>query len=211
MCAYNHIHVHTHLHTTHACTHIVHMYTRSKHTATHACTHRITHNHTCTHTIIWTYTVTTHTHTNTSHTSGTHNHKQVHTHTPFGGLWSSLPMNPGILGHLKVRGAYVQLITKPTGLGSGPLSQGLSPSSLQHSSFVRRKVSKEVLKAGNGFLSFHMPCATPNPGREDVAPVSLTSSGGKCGGGWSHGEGAARGSPASWGPQKKGFRVRAAV
>lgn len=97
------IYMFTHIYTlTHACTRIVHMYTHVKHTATHACTQN--HNHTL-RTQSYGHIQSQHTHTNTSHTSGTHNHKQVHTHTPFGGLWSPPPVNPGILGYLKVRGA----------------------------------------------------------------------------------------------------------
>lgn len=167
---------------THICMHTHHVYVHT-HTATHACTQNHTHSHTCTHTIMYTYTVTTHTHRHKpkSHThhactttnTGTH----MRTACPgFGGPWSPLPVDPGTLGYLKVRGVYVWLITKPSSLGSGPRSprERHPPLSAALTLLGRRKFSKEVLKAGNGFLGFHTPCAFNLCSCKDAAPISLT-------------------------------------
>ena len=48
--------------------------------------------------------------------------------------------------------------------GQGPGEGSAPPLSAALTLLERRKFPEEVLKAGNGFLSFHMPCA-PNPGR----------------------------------------------
>lgn len=201
-CSHTSTHSHMSAHTSCICTHTY------KPTAARACTQNHTHSHTCTHTIICTYTVSTHTHKHKSHIRHAQPQTGAHTHTAypgFGGLWSPLPVNPRVLGYLKVTGAYVQLITKPTGLGSGPRSRrGLSPSSLCSTHASREKEGLQGSYQGWKWIS-QFPHALCSQSREckDVAPVSLSSSGGKCGGGWSHREGAARGSPASWGPQKK--------
>lgn len=164
MCAYNHIHVHTHLHT-HTCmhTHRAYVHTRPS-TQPHTHVHRITHNHTCTHTIIWTYTVTTHTHKHKSHIRHAQPQTGAHTHT----IWGTLVSPPceswdsGIFeGKRSLRSADHQA-HRPR--RQGPAEGSAPPLSAALTLLERRKVSKEVLKAGNGFLSFHMPCA-PNPGR----------------------------------------------
>lgn len=213
ICAHTIIYMFTHIYTlTHACTHIVHMYT---HVQAHSHTRMYTESHTTTlaRTQSYGHIQSQHTHTNTSHTSGTHNHKQVHTHTPFGGLWSPLPMNPGILGYLKVRGAYVQLITKPTGLGSGPRSQGLSPSSLCSTHASREKEGLQGSSQGWKWIS-QFPHALCSQSRacKDVAPVSLTLIRWQV---WRRLESWGRGSqglPSILGaPEEVGFRVRAAV
>lgn len=136
-CSHTSTHSHMPAHTSCICTHTY------KPTAARACTQNHTHSHTCTHTIICTYTVSTHTHKHKSHIRHAQPQTGAHTHTAypgFGGLWSPLPVNPRVLGYLKVTGAYVQLITKPTGLGSGPRSRrGLSPSSLCSTHASREK------------------------------------------------------------------------
>ena len=147
MLTHSHMYPHTHI-----CMHTHRVYVHT-HTATHACT-RITHSHTCTHTIIYTYTVTTHTH---RHKPKSHTHHactttdtctHMHTACPgFGGPWSPLPVDPGTLGYLKVRGVYVRLITKPSSLGSGPRSpRGHHPGSLHGTDTSREK---EVLRGSS--------------------------------------------------------------
>ena len=172
-CSHTDIHTHMHAHT--SCIR-AHTY---KHTATHMYTesHTQPHLHAHNHRYIYSHN----THTQVTHTSGTHSHKHMHTHTPptypgFGGPWSPLPVNPGTLGYLKVRGAYVRLITKPTGLGSGPRSRrGLSPSSLRSTHTSREKEGLQGSSQGWKWISQfpHALCSQPRACK-DVAPVSLT-------------------------------------
>ena len=172
-CSHTDIHTHMHAHT--SCIR-AHTY---KHTATHMYTesHTQPHLHAHNHRYIYSHN----THTQVTHTSGTHSHKHMHTHTPptypgFGGPWSPLPVNPGTLGYLKVRGAYVRLITKPTGLGSGPRSRrGLSPSSLRSTHTSREKEGLQGSSQGWKWISQFPHTLRSQPRAcKDVAPVSLT-------------------------------------
>lgn len=185
---YNHIHAntlthtsthsHMHAHTSCICTHT--------HTARHACTQNHTHSHTCTHTIIYTHTVTTHTHRHKPkshiHHACTTTNTCTHTHTACpgsGGPWSLLPVDPGTLGHLKVRGVYVRLITKPTGLSSGPRSrQGRHPSSLRSTDTSREKEVLRGSSQGWKWISrFPHALCFQSRACKDAAPVSLTLTG----------------------------------
>lgn len=210
-CSHTDIHTHMHAHT--SCIR-AHTY---KHTATHMYTesHTQPHLHAHNHRYIYSHN----THTQVTHTSGTHSHKHMHTHTPptypgFGGPWSPLPVNPGTLGYLKVRGAYVRLITKPTGLGSGPRSRrGLSPSSLRSTHTSREKEGLQGSSQGWKWIS-QFPHALRSQPRacKDVAPVSLTLVRWRV---WRRLESRGRGSqglPGVLGAlEEVGFRVSAAV
>ena len=219
MCAYNHIHAHT-LTSTHTCMHTHRVYVHT-HTSTqpHTCTQNHTHSHICMHTIIGTYTVTTHTHKSHIHQARTAINTCTHTHTAptypgFGGPWSPLPVNPGTLGYLKVRGAYVRLITKPTGLGSGPRSRrGLSPSSLRSTHTSREKEGLQGSSQGWKWISQFPHTLRSQPRAcKDVAPVSLTLVRWRV---WRRLESRGRGSqglPGVLGAlEEVGFRVSAAV
>ena len=210
-CSHTDIHTHMHAHT--SCIR-AHTY---KHTATHMYTesHTQPHLHAHNHRYIYSHN----THTQVTHTSGTHSHKHMHTHTPptypgFGGPWSPLPVNPGTLGYLKVRGAYVRLITKPTGLGSGPRSRrGLSPSSLRSTHTSREKEGLQGSSQGWKWISQFPHTLRSQPRAcKDVAPVSLTLVRWRV---WRRLESRGRGSqglPGVLGAlEEVGFRVSAAV
>jgi len=185
----------------------VHHVSICAHTIIYMLTHSHPHTHACTHTV-YTYThIQAHSHT--------HTHTHTHSTCPgFGGPWSPLPVNPGTLGYLKVRGAYVRLITKPTGLGSGPRSRrGLSPSSLRSTHASREKEGLRGSSQGWKWISQfpHALCSQPRACK-DGAPVSLTLVRWRV---WRRLESRGRGSqglPGVLGAlEEVGFRVSAAV
>ena len=212
-CSHTDIHTHMHAHT--SCIR-AHTY---KHTATHMYTESHTQPHLHAHNHRYIYSHNTHTHKSHIHQARTAINTCTHTHTPptypgFGGPWSPLPVNPGTLGYLKVRGAYVRLITKPTGLGSGPRSRrGLSPSSLRSTHTSREKEGLQGSSQGWKWISQfpHALCSQPRACK-DVAPVSLTLVRWRV---WRRLESRGRGSqglPGVLGAlEEVGFRVSAAV
>lgn len=203
ICAHTIIYMLTHSHPhTHACTHTVYTYTHIQaHSHTHMYTESHTQPHLHAHNHRYIYSHNTHTHKSHIHQARTATNMCTHTHTTcpgFGGPWSPLPVNPGTLGYLKVRGAYVRLITKPTGLGSGPRSRrGLSPSSLRSTHTSREKEVPRGSSQGWKWISQfpHALCSQPRACK-DGAPVSLTLVRWR---GWRRLESRGRGSPGrSW-------------
>ena len=177
----------------------------------HIQSYTCSHTHIHTHMHVHTPCIRTHTYKHTA----THTHTHTHSTCPgFGGPWSPLPVNPGTLGYLKVRGAYVRLITKPTGLGSGPRSRrGLSPSSLRSTHTSREKEVPRGSSQGWKWISQfpHALCSQPRACK-DGAPVSLTLVRWRV---WRRLESRGRGSqglPGVLGAlEEVGFRVSAAV
>lgn len=164
-------------------THRVYVHT---HTQPDMHVHRITHTATLARTQSYIHIQSQHTHRHKPkshiHHACTTTNTCTHTHTACpgsGGPWSLLPVDPGTLGYLKVRGVYVRLITKPTGLSSGPRSrQGRHPSSLRSTDTSREKEVLRGSSQGWKWISrFPHALCFQSRACKDAAPVSLTLTG----------------------------------